>query len=169
MGRKMRDFSNYWSTGHHALLLFAAKRALSRYPCSNITVDELVNIGWLRGLRRVHPNHLFGCYKYTFLIMITYIHSEVHRKVPDCEEILNNREDHRENLETVENQIDAVEILTKMEPFERNILLDHVKGKSLKEIGKRRGGLSGERIRQLKKNAITSIKLRNLVQRRKYG
>jgi hypothetical protein len=71
---KRIDDYNYWSDQHHALLLFCAEKALRVFSKGNgVEIDELINVGWVRTLRRRKENELKGCGSYTILHMLDYL------------------------------------------------------------------------------------------------
>ena len=71
---KRIDDYNYWSDQHHALLVYCAEKALRIFSKGNgVEIDELVNVGWIRTLRRRRPEELKGCGSFTILHMLDYL------------------------------------------------------------------------------------------------
>ena len=71
---KRIDDYNYWSDQHHALLVFCAEKALRIFSKTyGVEIDELVNVGWIRTLRRRKPEELKGCGSFTILHMLDYL------------------------------------------------------------------------------------------------
>jgi len=77
MTRKRIDTYNYWGPEHHALLVFCAKKSFWMFGLgdriSSTEIDELVNVGWLRTLRRRREDQLHGCGAYTICHMMEYL------------------------------------------------------------------------------------------------
>jgi len=71
---KRIDDYHYWSDQHQALLVFCAEKALRIFSKGNgVEIDELVNVGWMRTLRRRKENELKGCGSFTILHMLDYL------------------------------------------------------------------------------------------------
>ena len=72
-----QDRRNYWSPQHKALLVVMAIKVLQTYPQladgTDEDKDELVNHGWLYGLRLRPPDKLHGCGSTIFKLMLNYL------------------------------------------------------------------------------------------------
>ncbi len=76
MGRSLRDRRNYASEQHFYLLTFLAVKALRLYPDPNITIEDLITVGWYGQLRRVPENKLHGLSNNVLRNMYAYIQEE---------------------------------------------------------------------------------------------
>lgn len=142
MSRPLRDRRNYASKEHFYLLSYLAMKALHFYPNPNVSVEDLITVGWYGQLRRVPENKLYGLSNYVLRAMCAYICEDRQKTSITFTSI------DYEPITTEESPLlrhiihkDQVETLLSILPKESVSLLKkyYVQGKTFQEIGEEIG------------------------------
>jgi len=159
--------SNEWSQDHEKLLNYCAKKVLRRSRHHNyVDVDELVNVGWLKNLRRRKPGQLKGCATFTIANMNECLHKSITgnsrlkrdtigepRALPD--KVIESPLRHAIHHEQIDM---AISLLDELEPWAREVLQRYyLGGETFAAIGQSLGRTK-EAIRVRHRKAMEKLK-----------
>ncbi len=154
-----RKKANYWSDGHHAMLVRAAQKALERIPTRNVSIDELISIGWLSCLRHRTPDKLHNCFNYTYYHMLRFLTYESRWENRLSSVLDFDVEDSFNPTEKSSSTMDFITYISVLPEKIQDMVLERCLGNTLEEIGIERN-VCRERIRQKYNKAIENIKYR---------
>ena len=139
MSRPLRDRQNHASQQHFYLLSFLAVKALRLYPNPNVSVEDLITVGWYGQLRRVPENKLHGLSNNVLRAMYAYIREEKQKTSVTFTSLACNIYTVTEESPLLRHIMhkDQVDALLSILPKESVSLLKkyYVQGKTFQEIG----------------------------------